>query len=60
MTVKVGVFPVGKSGKRFAAYTLWYNPEWEGCCEHVVEVPQRRMAKTEAIEEHKRYCVGKK
>jgi hypothetical protein len=55
--VKVGIFPFDGRNTRFMAYTTWYNPEWPGCCEHEVEVFERRDAKAKAIQEHKERCV---
>ena len=54
--VKVGVFTrIGRSGKRLhAAYTVWYNPQWLGCCEHYVQ--RGKNAKRHAIEQHKDAC----
>ena len=55
-TVKVGVFSrQGSSGKiLYTAYTVWYNPQWPGCCEHTVR--RGKDAKRIAIKEHKQQC----
>ena len=49
---KVGVFM--KKGKRvkyiYWAYTIWFNPEWEGCREMEVEARTGAEAKKIAIE----------
>lgn len=55
---KVGVFPhQGKTKMRYMAYTTWYNPAWEGCCEHVVNADTGNAAKKIAIQEHKANCI---
>lgn len=55
---RVGVFPFqGKKKMRFNAYTLWYNADWEGCCEHEVLAATGTEAKKKAIEEHKNNCL---
>lgn len=55
---KVGVFTrQGKRKKLFSAYTLWYDPEWKGCCEHIVEAKNGTEAKKLAIKEHKEKCL---
>lgn len=56
IAVKVGVFPPDEHDRGYRAYTRWYNPEWKGCCEHEVEVYERRDAKAKAIQEHKEQC----
>lgn len=56
---KVGVFP-GPTKTRFNAYTLWYNPAWDGCCEHTVRAKNGTEAKKLAITVHKVQCVGGK
>ena len=61
MIVKVGIFTrltKDKMGYLFNAYTRYYLPTWEGCCEHAVEVPFRSLAKARALEVHKRDCLG--
>lgn len=56
--ITVGVFPFGEDRPhRFNAYTLWYNPEWQGCCEHNVEAINGSEAKKLAIAEHKETCL---
>ena len=59
---KVGVFP--RAGKRpgillYNAYTTWYNPEWSGCCEHMVNAISGTEAKRAAIAEHKARCISR-
>lgn len=54
----VGVFPKAR-GKGFTAYTLWYNKEWNGCCEHVVTASNGTEAKKTAIEAHRANCLTK-
>jgi hypothetical protein len=60
--IKVGVFPIHRGGfgkqrvSTYTAYTTWYNPEWEGCCEHTVEAVNGTAAKKLAITEHKENC----
>jgi hypothetical protein len=54
---KVGVFPRnGKRTRRYTAYTVWYNPQWNGCCEHLVIAANGSEAKAAAILEHKDKC----
>lgn len=54
---KVGVFPRdSKRVRRYTAYTVWYNPQWDGCCEHIVFAGNGTEAKAAAIEEHKSKC----
>lgn len=56
--IKVGVFPFSETKPhRFNAYTLTYNPQWEGCCEHTVEAKNGTEAKKLAIKEHKERCL---
>lgn len=51
---KVGVFPHQGSRKmKYAAYTRDYNPQWTGCCEHLVTASSGPEAKKIAIESHK-------
>ena len=60
MRVKVGVFPrESKRKPRFEAYTLWYTTAWTNCCEHEVEVANRKDAKKAAIAEHKALCLAR-
>lgn len=47
--------PVGFK-PRFNAYTLWYNPEWKGCCLHPVNAENGTAAKKQALKEHKERC----
>jgi hypothetical protein len=55
---KVGVFPhEGKAKTKYTAYTLWYSPEWKGCCEHEVIADTGAKAKILAIEDHKINCL---
>lgn len=55
---KVGVFPFSESNnRRFNAYTTWYNPQWKGCCEHIVATVNGTEAKKAAIAEHKEQCL---
>lgn len=56
--IKVGVFPFDERNTRFNAYTLWYNPNWKGCCEHDVLALNGSQAKKAAIAEHKEMCVA--
>jgi hypothetical protein len=58
--IKVGVFPFDERNTRFDAYTLWYNPQWKGCCEHEVVATNGTEAKKLAIKEHKEQCVDAK
>ena len=50
---KVGVFrhePEGRQRKpKYAAYTVWYNPSWKGCCVHNVTAQNGAEAKRKAI-----------
>lgn len=56
--VTVGIFAhQGKRSVQYQAYTTWYNPEWEGCCEHVVEATSGNEAKKLAIAEHIARCA---
>ena len=55
----VGVFSaLSSNGKRriWRAYTLWYNPEWEGCCEHKIKTISGKQAKEIAIFQCKHQC----
>ena len=54
--IKVGVFPPDEGSRTYMAYTLWYNPQWPGCCEHEVEAVNGTEAKKIAIKEHKERC----
>jgi hypothetical protein len=55
---KVGVFPhQGKRIVRYLAYTTWYNPQWDGCCEHAVSATSGDEAKKLAIQEHRERCA---
>lgn len=52
--IKVGVFPrQGEKKIRYMAYTRDYNPQWPGCCEHLVDAANGTEAKAKAIEAHK-------
>ena len=53
---QVGVFPI-PGRKSFTAYTVWYNPKWDNCCQHYIESPTGAIAKKKAIQEHKERCV---
>jgi hypothetical protein len=55
---KVGVF-TDADGRHPRAYTLWYNPEWDGCCEHIVRASSGAEAKKLAIRDHRASCVRK-
>lgn len=46
----------GKRKMKFTAYTVWYNPSWEGCCMHNINEISGKIAKAAAIEEHIRVC----
>jgi hypothetical protein len=56
---KVGVFEhPGKRRVKLAAYSSWYNPSWEGCCEHTVEANNGTEAKVVAMREHREKCMS--
>lgn len=57
--ITVGVFTrEGKrGGKQFSAYSRDYNPEWPGCCEHLVPEESRKDAKKIAVAEHRARCL---
>jgi hypothetical protein len=59
----VGVFsfpaPRARDGVKLTAYTTWYNPTWDGCCEHVVQAATGEEAKRAAMEEHRQRCLPK-
>jgi len=58
-TIKVGVFEhQRKRSVQLAAYTLYYSPTWEGCCEHVVSAANGTAAKTQALREHRETCMA--
>jgi hypothetical protein len=54
----VAVFPHERGAKRrYMAYTLWYNPEWPGCCLHKIGyAPNGEQAKKWAIAELRAVC----
>lgn len=52
---KVGVFS-DPDGKRPRAYTMWYDPQWSGCCEHSVAALSGAEAKRFAIRDHMATC----
>ena len=63
-TFKVAVFPLpgrrpaaDPAAQQFLAYTIWYNPTWPGCCEHVVTAPSGFIAKQRAIAQHRAVCL---
>lgn len=73
--MRVAVFgEMGTRRMRFRAYTLWYDPSWEGCCLHEISesriesaVPVGAMgrgrgsiAKKLAIAEHREKCVAER
>lgn len=54
---KVGVFTEqGTRKMKYSAYSLWYNPNWAGCCEHTVYAKNGTDAKKLAIAQHKDLC----
>jgi hypothetical protein len=55
--ITVGVFPPDERERSYRAYTRWYNPQWEGCCEHTVDAVNGSEAKRAAIQEHKDRCI---
>lgn len=58
---KVGVFPRrGKTRTLYSAYTMWYDPNWRGCCEHEVLNVNGAAAKKLAIQEHIQKCAATK
>lgn len=58
-TFRVGVFEHQRPrGIRLEAYTLWYNPAWPGCCEHVVFATSGADAKKLAKQEHRERCMS--
>lgn len=58
-SIHVGVFDDAVEGRKPRAYTRWYGPEWEGCCEHVVEAENGTAAKKVAIQQHIDVCRKK-
>lgn len=55
---KVGIFEYpGKTKLLFRAYTQWYNNQWSGCCEHIVNAENGAEAKKSAIKDHKEKCL---
>ena len=59
MTFRVGVFEhPGKRGPQFRAYVTDFNPQWAGCCMHLVEARSGAEAKRWVIEEHQRTVQG--
>lgn len=59
---KVGVFPYrGKKKIRYTAYTVWYDPNWRGCCEHqMLDGISGKAAKKLAIQDHVEKCAATK
>lgn len=62
MLIKVGVFTHYSANKkrrlpRVHAYTIWFNPSWEGCCMHEVDACNGTEAKKIAIADHKARCL---
>ena len=54
----VGVFEQQRSKSvRLLAYTIEYNPEWKGCCEHIVVAESGAEAKRMAMKEHRENCI---
>lgn len=55
---RVGVFehPAPQSSQ-LMAYTRWYNPGWDGCCEHRVMATNGTEAKKIATKEHRESCM---
>lgn len=51
---RVAVF-YDTSPRRWSAYTLWYNPAWEGCCIHAVFGQTGNAAKALAIAQCKQH-----
>ena len=48
---KVGLFRrKGAKGVKYIAYTVWYDPDWNGCEVFEVEAPNGTQAKKRAIE----------
>ena len=45
--------PRKDGGLRFTAYTLYFNPAWEGACVHEVVATSGALAKIAAIHAHK-------
>ncbi len=53
----VGVFrEERKRSPLYRAYTIWFSPDWKGCCVHTVEASRGTLAKHIAIAEHKAKC----
>ena len=58
MKRQVAVFEhLGKRKILLTAYTLWYNPSWEGCCLHTVDSDNGKEAKRQAMDEHFCRCM---
>ena len=51
-----GIFPI-PGRKTFTVYSIWYNPAWQGCCEHTVEAENAKEARLKAIAAHKDLCL---
>jgi len=52
---KVGTFPNHTNPKRKPrAYSIWYNPLWEGCVEYLVMAASGKDAREAAILERKK------
>ena len=56
---KVGVFEEQRS-IAIRAYTMWFNPKWDGCCLHRVQAENGTAAKKLAIAEHRATCMKAK
>lgn len=55
-TFRVGTF---YDGRRFSAYTTWYNAEWSDCIEYEVEAVNGTQAKNLAIQQRKLHEIKK-
>lgn len=65
---KVGVFEHRREGfkangepyrVRLEAYTVWYSPSWDGCCQHEVTARNGTEAKANAMTAHRDQCMSK-
>ena len=55
---RVGVFEHrGMRSVQVAAYTVYYNPQWPGCCEHTVTATSGAEAKRLATLAHRAVCM---
>ncbi len=51
---RVGVFEhQGTHRVRLEAYTVWFSPDWPGCCVHHVEATNGTIAKRIAKDQHR-------